>query len=283
MFDRSPTPVSKRLFVTGGTGFIGSAVIRAAVQRGHQVVAICGQSPSRSDNKILWLARRLNEVTKTDLAGCDTFVHLAAAGVTTGSDDWEHCFEVNVRQSLALWRTAVAAGIHRFVICGSCFEYGRSAENYAQIPVTAPLQPVTAYGASKAAASAAALALAASDSLSLTILRPFHVFGEGEAAGRFWPELRKAAQAGRDFAMTSGIQVRDFTPVALVADQFVAELESMRPPGDPVIRNLGTGRARSLESFARECWAEWGATGHLHLGAVPMRPHEIFRYVPQLD
>ena len=46
--------------------------------------------------------------------------------------------------------------------------------------------------------------------MRLSIHRIFQVFGEGEHETRFWPSLHRAAQAGDDFEMTLGEQVRDF-------------------------------------------------------------------------
>jgi nucleoside-diphosphate-sugar epimerase len=148
--------------------------------------------------------------------------------------------------------------------------------------VEAPLQPTTAYGASKAAASIAACTLAREKRLELAILRPFPVFGEGEAPHRFFPMLRAAALAGTDFAMSPGEQIRDFTPVEQVARAFVNFVRHPLVPGIPEIHNVGTGKPQSLLSFARFWWTHWKAPGRLRPGALPYRPGEIMRYVPHL-
>ena len=68
------------------------------------------------------------------------------------------------------------------------------------IPTDAPLEPTGPYHASKAAATMAALGLAVDRKLSLSVLRPFHVFGEGEEETRFWP-----AQCAERFFQYSSI------------------------------------------------------------------------------
>jgi nucleoside-diphosphate-sugar epimerase len=222
----------------------------------------------------------LDAVPVDALSGCDVFLHLAAHGVVSGMDDWETCFQVNLTQSLRLWQRAASAGINRFLICGSCFEYGRAAERYSFIPVDAPLEPIGAYASSKAAATVAALGLAAERKLSLTVLRPFHVYGEGEAATRFWPSLKKAALSGADFEMTLGEQVRDFVPVERVAEAFLNLASSEYVTETPQIKNIGSGEACSLIDFARFWWSQWGAHGELRPGLRPYRQNEIMRYVP---
>lgn len=272
-----------RIFVTGGTGFVGGHFINLALQRGHSVVALrrasarprvpCVGTPT-------WIEGSLDDVQPTAFAGCEALVHLAAAGVTR-PQSWRTCFDVNVTRSLGLWQTACDAGITKFVIAGSCFEYGHSADQFEAIPPTAPLEPIDAYSASKAASSLAACAFAREHELKLIVLRLFHVFGEGEAETRFWPSMRKAALAGHDFPMTAGAQIRDFIPVATAAGVFLKAVQyEGLCPGKPVIQNVGTGRATTLRDFAAHWWAKLGATGHIQAGVLQPRTNEMQRYVP---
>jgi nucleoside-diphosphate-sugar epimerase len=272
----------RRICITGAGGFIGRHVVDVALARGLEVVAPT-RAPRSERSGVHWVSASLDGMPSTVLASCDAVVHLAAAGVVTGGDDWDTCLDVNVRQSSAFLRQAIVAGVRRMVIGGSCFEYGRSAERYDFVPSDAPLEPVTAYGASKAAASMIAAGLAAAHDLEMTILRPFHVFGDGEEAQRFWPSLRAAAARSEDFPMTIGTQVRDFTPVSLVAERFIDRVFNAPAAGIARIENVGTGRPQRLEEFAREWWTRSGATGKLLVGALPMRPREVMRYVPRID
>ncbi|MBC8011656.1 MAG: NAD(P)-dependent oxidoreductase [Burkholderiales bacterium] len=274
------------VLLTGATGFIGRHVMRLLLEQGHQVRAVvrdvtaCALPPHAN---LRLLGGGLSGSAVEDVRGCDALIHLAAHGVLSGMNDWSACFRVNVTESLALWLRCVDAGVRRFVICGSCFEYGKSGERYEFIPVNAPLEPTGAYHASKAAATMAAQALAVDKNVGIAVLRPFHVFGEGEAPNRFWPSLRGAALRGVDFPMTSGLQVRDFVPVGQVAEAFVrmASGEDLLR-GRAVLHNIGTGRPQTLLSFAQEWWAKFGASGRLQPGSVAARPNEVMRYVPEI-
>ncbi len=276
-----------RIFLSGGTGFIGSHVLQQALAAGHEVVAL--RRPGAEARIPLghqphWLNGDLTDDWSAALAGCDALLHLAAYGVAAGANDWDGCFQTNVIDSLQLWRQAVAAGIRRFLIVGSCFEYGRSGERYDAIPVTAPLEPTTAYGASKAAASMAALALAVENKLELVVARPFHVYGAGEAAGRFWPSLVDAATCGQDLPMTTGSQVRDFQPVDQAAAQLLTLLQHPQlQRGGPRVVNLGTGEPRSLLVFAQQQWSRLKAVGSLRPGSITHRVNEVQRYVPEVS
>ncbi|BDS06764.1 CDP-abequose synthase [Oceaniferula spumae] len=274
-----------KIFLTGGTGFIGSHFINQAHEAGHEIVAHRRAPESRSRIPLCrepqWLDKSIDSLAPADFTGCEVLVHLAAHSANVPYDTLENCIRQNVLAPLAMFRAASGAGLKRFVVAGSCFEYGRSGERHEFIPPDAGLEPVSSYPASKAAASVAFHSLACEEKLELLILRIFQVFGEGELETRFWPSLRKAALAGEDFPMSPGLQVRDFINVTEVAAGFVKALErkDLRP-GEPVIENLGSGNPRSLIEFAKAEWHNLGATGKLLPGAVPMRANEVMRFVP---
>jgi nucleoside-diphosphate-sugar epimerase len=275
-----------KIFVTGGTGFIGSHFLRAALAAGHEVVALRRPgSVARLplDPEPQWVEGVLTDPLDGILATCDALVHLAAHGVNPAQANWEDCFRFNVQDSLALWLGAARAGIARFAVCGSCFEYGLSGERHEFIPSDAPLEPTGPYHASKAAATMAALGLAVDQGLEMTIVRPFHVYGEGEEPYRLWPALRQAALAGEDFPMTAGEQIRDFIPVEQVAALLLASLENPVEKGRPLILNAGSGEPRTIREFAESWWSNWKAPGKLLAGALPYRHGEVMRYVPRIQ
>lgn len=275
-----------KLFVTGGTGFIGGHFLKQALDARHHVFALrrpSGKTRIPLPKDPAWLNGDLDNDWSATLKKCDAFIHLAAVGVSPQKADWNELFDVNVRQSLKLWQLTVNAGVKRLVICGSCFEYGKSGERFEFIPADAPLEPANAYAASKAAATMAALALAIEAQIKLIVLRPFYVFGEGQHEGNFWPSLRKAALSGQNFPMTSGEQVRDFVPVEKVTDIFMATLtrNDLRA-GEPKIENVGSGKPQALGEFAEFWWKRWNAKGKLKIGALPYRANEVMRCVPQM-
>ena len=274
-----------RLFVTGGTGFIGSYFLKLALAAGHEVVALRlpGTTPVIAISGCpVWIEAPLDQVPLDALHGCDTLVHFAAQGVSPQPTDWDISFEINVRQSLVLMAAALEARVPHLVACGSCFEYGRSGERYECIPADAPLEPVGPYAASKAAFSLAFGAMARSSNSGFTLLRPFHLFGEGQHSSNFWPALREAAQCGSDFSMTGGEQIRDYQPVEDVAAAFLKAAESTPSPDGLLVRNLGSGDPIALRDFASSWWARWEAVGNLQIGALPYRGDEVMRFIPKI-
>lgn len=274
-----------RLFVTGATGFVGSHFVLAALVAGHEVVGLRRSSHSVPRVPIKpapsWLDKTMDGLVASDFAGVDVLVHLAAHTANVPYDTLENCLWWNQTVPLQMFRRAIDAGVTNFLVAGSCFEYGRSAERYEFIPPDASLEPTLSYPTSKAAASVAFHGLAAEHRLRLAILRLSQVYGEGEQETRFWPSLRRAAMEGRNFPMSAGEQVRDFIEVKDVAKALVSALDFKRvEPGIAYICNVGTGKAQTLRTFAEYWWQHWAATGLLLVGEVPYRKNDVMRIVP---
>jgi nucleoside-diphosphate-sugar epimerase len=272
-----------KIFVTGGTGFVGSHFLNQALSAGHQVVAqrrVGGRTRLQLPREPKWVDRDLDGDFSAELRGCDSVVHLAAHTPNPPYAPLDECLYWNVFAMTQLFQQAVAMGVKDFLVAGTCFEYGLAAQGQNFVHPATETRPNLTYPISKAAATASCLGLARYFGLRLQVLRIFQVFGEGEPATRFWPSLRQAARDGRDFPMTAGMQVRDFVPVEQVAGAFVTALNfSGVEAGRPQIRNVGTGRAQSLLEFAQHWWAAWGASGRLQPGAIELRPGEMPRLV----
>lgn len=275
-----------KIFITGSNGFIGSHLVKKALGEGHEVVGLRLPNHTAKINlqkQPIWIEGTLEDDFSKALTGCDALIHLAAYGVNPTYDSWQESFRWNVTASLNIWNQAHNAGIKKIIIAGSCSEYGKSAERYEFIPYDAPLEPVNAYGASKATATLAAMAYAREKSIELAVLRLFHVYGDGESSNRFWPALNKAALEGADFPMTLGEQIRDFMPAEQVAENFLNYATKISlEPGNPIVQNVGTGKPQSLLDFAEMQWTNLGGKGKILPGNIPYRKNEIMRYVPKI-
>ena len=272
-----------KLFVTGGTGFIGSNFLNQVLNAGHHVVAQRRPGSSPRVNLIkepIWIDRVLDQDFQSELIGCDAVVHLASHTPNPPYASLDECLYWNVFATTRFLQQAIDQGIRDVIIAGTCFEYGIAAEGHEFVHPATESRPSLSYPISKAAATTACLGLARQNQLRLQVLRIFQVYGEGEAASRFWPSLRSAAFAGRDFEMSSGLQVRDFISVTEVANQLTKALDFEHiEPGKPHIRNVGTGKAQTLFEFAQDCWFKWNAKGKLIPGKVSLRPSELKRMV----
>tara|TARA_B100000963_G_scaffold307276_1_gene282224 strand:+ start:8331 stop:9197 length:867 start_codon:yes stop_codon:yes gene_type:complete len=276
-----------RIFVTGGTGFIGSHFIKQALDQGHELICLrrpnsCPKIPLEIEPK--WVEGSLDHDLRDEFIGCDVFLHLASHSVNVPYDSLENCLYWNLTAPLQLMQRAREVGIRKFIVIGTAFEYGHSGERYDYIPTTANLEPSMSYPASKAAAATVFYQWSIEHNLKLQYLRLFQVYGEGESENRLWPSLKKAALSGEDLDMTEGEQLRDFIHVEDVAYQLIEALKFKKTEsGKPVFKNIGTGKPSSIRQFAEYWWRKWGAIGKLNFGSIPYRDDEVMVYVPDLS
>ena len=273
-------------FLTGGTGFVGSHFIRQALIKSHNLKAI--KRSEKSDVKIIlknkpsWIVKNFSDLQINDFQNCEVLIHLAAHSANFPYDTLENCIKFNVTETLNLFNIAYSAGIRKFVMTGSCFEYGKKGEEYKFIPPDASLFPTQTYPTSKAMASILITQWALERKVSLKILRLFQIYGEGELQTRLWPTLKEKALKGEDLEMTYGEQIRDFIKVEDVAKIILEESVNMKE-NTISIKNVGSGNPKKLKDFVYEAWEGLNAKGSIILGAIPYRDNEVMRFVPNID
>lgn len=276
-----------KIFLTGGTGFIGTHVINQLHKAGHEVVAL-RRPGSRTrlplEKQPEWIEGALNDDHRTALKGCDVLMHLASHTPNAPYAELGECLFWNVSAAMKLAEQALETGIEDYVIAGSCFEYGHAAYQTGLLAPDTPLEPSLSYPTSKAAASVAFTGWAREKGLRLKLIRIFQAYGPGEGEKRLWPALCRAAEAGEDFRMTKGEQQRDFIRVEDVARCFVQSLPlDIVEKGEPLITHAATGKPQTLLDFSTAIWREHEAEGNLEVGALPYRHNEMMRVVSHPD
>ena len=88
-----------KIFLTGGTGFIGSHFLNLLSRQDHKVTAL-RRAESKPCIKIEkepeWLVKEMDDLDVSDLEGCDTLVHLASIGVSPQVATWKELLYWNV-------------------------------------------------------------------------------------------------------------------------------------------------------------------------------------------
>jgi UDP-glucose 4-epimerase len=214
--------------VTGGTGFIGSALVRRLVADSTEVVCIArpntpperlarlaGATVIHSSYEPHALLRTLAEVT------VDTVFNLASYGVHQDERDTESMIDGNIGVLTHVLELAAHNGVKRFIHAGSCSQYATPPGNEL-VAEDAPLRPTSLYGAAKTAAELYGTALANRLHVPFVALRVFGVYGPGETPERLVPAIISHLERGDEVDLTPGEQVRDLSYVDDVVDAFIA-------------------------------------------------------------
>lgn len=177
------------ILVTGGTGFVGSAVLARLVEDGTMPVRAAVRSAGArippGIDKVLVGVLAEDTDWRAALAGVSALVHCAARVHVmdeTAADPLEEFRRINVQGTLALARQAAAAGVKRFVFVSSIKVNGEMTALGKPFTADDAPAPVDAYGVSKMEAEQALRALESESGMQVVIVRPPLVYGKGVKA-----------------------------------------------------------------------------------------------------
>ena len=178
--------------ITGATGFIGVALVKALAGRGNEVRILSRKQTI--DSPDLFGAKHFQgdiglAIPAGFLEGVDTLYHLAAE-----LEEPSKMYTVNVRGTSALLASAIAAGVRRWVQLSSIGVYG---------PPTCPVvteatvpMPLNEYERTKLASDLLVKETCKKTSMEYSILRPSNVIGTKMKNGSF-AALVNAVRRGR--------------------------------------------------------------------------------------
>ncbi|MEX0856047.1 MAG: NAD-dependent epimerase/dehydratase family protein [Gemmatimonadota bacterium] len=188
-----PVPAGGRVFLTGGTGFLGSHVAALLRSEGFSVRAL--HRPGSDTAYLEAIGCELVEGRLEDgasslaqaMRNCDVLVHGAA--VIYAELPWSRVREINVLGAARVFQGGADAGVRRGVHLSSIAVYGnRTGRIDEETPLDAPLPPRARYARSKREAETAVSDVARERRMAVTILRPSVVYGERDRL--FIPKLR---------------------------------------------------------------------------------------------
>lgn len=193
--------------ITGANGFIGRAVLR----RIGEDACVAHVGPIDGEAGAIDICDQ--PTLEALFAGIDTIVHLAGPSSVAASFDAPAAFaRAHVLGTATLLAAAERIGVRRFVHVSSAEVYGRP--DTACVSESAPLLPLSPYGAAKAAAEQLVSGAVRRGALgSAIIVRPFSVYGPGMRANGLVGRLAAQARLRQPMRVFSADTTRDYVHV----------------------------------------------------------------------
>lgn len=169
-----------KVLVTGGTGFLGTALVRTLKSSGHQVI-----STTRRQENIELGVYNLGDISAETnwvnlLQGCDTVVHTAGRAHILNDNAQDALAEfrrVNHDATMKLAKDAASCGVKHFIFISSIGVNGNSTAGTPFTESSEP-RPTSDYAISKLEAEQSLLKNFANSEMAITIVRPALICGE---------------------------------------------------------------------------------------------------------
>ncbi|MEZ6139772.1 MAG: NAD(P)-dependent oxidoreductase [Zavarzinella sp.] len=265
----------RKIFVTGGTGYLGSHVVQHLVETGHDVTVMTrSHLPTKP---VWWLGVKsiqvpdIREVTTDQwqqfLPHHDLVVHLAwdvEPGKYLHSKTNQEYADATLKMALVVQELAIP----RFVGVGTCLEY---RPKNAPLEVDDPVDPSSLYAECKLNTCNKLRQLFTASGTQFAWARVFFLYGGDEKPQRLGGYLHQQLRQALPVKLTSGIQIRDYLPVD-VAGTNIAKLALSNYCG---VANICSGNATTVRELAESIADLYGRRDFLQFGALPDNPNEI--------
>jgi ADP-L-glycero-D-manno-heptose 6-epimerase len=282
------------LIVTGGAGFLGSAIIWKLNELGREDILVVDNLGTGEKWRNLVNRRFTDYMHKSEFLrlveggenpfGATAVIHMGACSSTTERDA-DYLYANNTRYSLELCRFCLENSI-RFINASSAATYGDGSQGFEDgVEGLSGLKPMNMYGYSKHLFDLAAKRQGWLNSIAS--LKFFNVFGPNEYhKGDMMSVVCKAYEQIKaqgkvrlfkshrpDFA--DGGQLRDFVYVKDCAEVVAWLLENPKANG---VFNVGSGKARSFKDLVGAVFEALGLTPRIEYIDMPETIRETYQY-----
>jgi len=284
----------KQVLITGGGGFIGSALVRRLVEansvvvfdNGHRDTLKGTDTPThpnlyRVDGDVLDLG-----AVRRAMEGCDHVVHLAAiAGVDTVLEMPVHTMRVNMIGTYNVLEAARETGtIERFIDFSTSEVFGTYAYNVREGDVTslgAVGEARWTYAVSKLATEHLAHNYHKEYGLPALSIRPFNIYGPGQIGEGAIHRFIVQALAGEPITIhNDGSQIRAWCYVEDMVDGILASMEQNAAIGHAL--NIGNPRSvLTIYNLARDIVNLSGSSSPITF--VPWNNTDVELRIPNID
>lgn len=229
-----------KIFVSGGSGFIGSSLVDKLVRKRYEVTNYDIVPPKYINGAENILADILDygKLIRS-MKGHDMVYHLAARPyIPDGYMDPQGMVMVDMVGTLNMLLAAKKVGIKHFVHFSSSEVYG--SEIYSPMDENHPTNPISTYAVAKLGADRLVHTFGHEQKLPFTVLRQFNVIGERDTHHRIVPYIvSEMVKGNTKIKIGNPNSRRDFTYVEDVADACYRVINNEKALWETI--NIGTG------------------------------------------
>jgi nucleoside-diphosphate-sugar epimerase len=278
--------MEEKIVVTGGAGFMGSALVRCLVRESYDVFSydnfVTGSSSNLAnvidhDHIIRGDVESWKFVSVLSKVRPDIVCHLAADPyIPLSYDHAERFVRTNFEGTLNVLMACKTFGVRRVIHYSTSEVYG-SAKT---IPMDEqhPTAPQSVYAVSKLAADHLCRVLAKEQGIPVVIVRPFNCYGPRETHPYVIPEIISQLTRSNELALGNLEARRDFTFVDDTARAVCMLIGKEGIEGQ--VFNIGSGRDWSVEELARKIGSILrGGSVTIKVDTSKMRPYDVSRLV----
>lgn len=263
------------LLVVGGSGFIGSHLIRHARRKNWKTSSLSLHLPS-GDNKVNGTEYIVGDITDKDqliniLKDREFEYVVNVSGYIDHALVCDGGSRVIEAHSYGLQNLITAISrekLKRFVQIGSSDEYGNCPAPQME---SSREQPISPYAFAKVAATQFVQMLHRTERFPGTLIRLFLTYGPGQGSERFIPQIIRGCLEGRRFPTSGGNQIRDFCYVDDVVSAIFSALTASNSVGEVI--NIASGQPIKIKAVIKLIQQIIGK-GSPAFGEIPYRPDE---------
>lgn len=273
---------NKSVFITGGTGLLGTSIIEGLLGEGYKVTALL-----RSDSKnLVSFIKRFPNVSivygslssphDIPLPKGEIFIHLAWEGTTPLERANEDIQRKNYENSLWLLKKAKAKDYSLFLFAGSQAEYGFSGSKEKEDQA---INPSSQYGIHKAKFGQEASGFCKENGMDFLHLRIFSVYGDALPRSGLLFHLLNSFKNKTYFEMGPCTQLWNYL---YIEDFKRIVLSLLKQQNVNEIVNVGSSDTRPLKEFVELAYNVLGASNEIRFGENNPNPEGLVPLDPDI-
>lgn len=264
-----------KILITGGTGFIGSHLVKALKEE-HELFLLTRRLVSSNivpDSHIIVFKDNIRELHKfIELNEIESIIHLATLYIAEHQpEDIKDLILSNIYLGTALLEASVHTKVNWFLNIGTIWQ------NYNSAPLSDEYNPVNLYAATKQAFMTVAKYYEETTGIRFITLKLCDTYGSGDKRRKIMDLFKECAETGNPLKMSEGLQLIDIIHVDYVIEGINILINKLSTNSKDLKDEyvVSSGRHITLRQLASDYENKFKVKLNLEWGTRPYRKREV--------